>query len=162
MGNFFHLSASFCAALALVSRWHFEDNRSSGVITGGALCRLPRATVTTWRSRVRLSRIFRRDRGTKCPGTRGSPSRGSVDGREKERSRGVVGDKKRKKEGETLEIPRHMLDGTSSLPSGRSRGTSPPSPAAHPPSPPILPHSAAVAEKFKFTHRLPRVCFSNL
>lgn len=156
MGNFFHLSMSVCAIRASFVAAGFEDNRSPNVITGGVLCHWG-----CYRDHVALvpPRVSRRTKA-KFHGAafRATTSRRREKKKENGRGRGKALPPTSQKE--SLEIPRHMLHGTSRLltwPHSRN--------ICHPLarltlSPSSL-HAAAV-EKFKFTHRLPRVCFSNL
>lgn len=112
-----------------------------------------RATMTTWRPRVRFAAHFGGTRA-KFSGTRLSPVPGDdVAGSRRER-KGNGGGREQKKENPSkfraicsMALPDYHPGALEEHP---------------PPSSPVLPHSAAVAEKFKFTHRLPRVCFSNL
>jgi len=72
MGNFFHLSVSFCVVRA---GFAVTFRGQSIVRCNYRWCTMPfsRATVTTWRSRVRFAAHFGRTRA-KFPGTRRSDS----------------------------------------------------------------------------------------
>lgn len=145
MGNFFHLSVCRFAAKR-VSRWRFEGQ--SIVQCNYWWCVMPFSRAT--KAHVAFSCSFRRIfRKNKKFGLRFRVRD------EKERKRpaevGGGGDKKG--------VPRNSASYArwhfqTTKPSVLEERPSPPAP--------VLPHSAAVAEKFKFTHRLPRVCFSNL
>lgn len=115
---------SFCAVGLLVSRFRcFGDNRSPNVITNSALDRSAVLPSSWQRSRVRFiahlrkyeSEVFRK-RDPPVPGD------GSAMRKKGKRTAEVGLGREKKKE--SLEISRHMLDGTSRLSPERTRGTS--------------------------------------
>lgn len=108
------------------------------------------ATMTTWHSRVRFVTHFGGERERSFPETRLFGRRLGSATRKKGKRTAEVGDKKRIPRNSASYARWHFQTTTRAY----SRNV-------HHPAP-VLPHSAAVAEKFKFTHRLPRVCFSNL
>lgn len=158
IGNFFHLSVSFCAvrfgfAVAFRGQSIARCNYRWWRYAVQPVC----ATTTTWRSRVRFAAHFGGTRDRSSSETRlflsSVPGDGSANPRRERKGngRGARG------RGQKKSVSRN------SAPYARwhfqtTRGSFPPLPLL----PSVLPRSAAVAEKFKFTHRLPRVCFSNL
>lgn len=110
MGNFFHLSMSVCAIRASFVAAGFEDNRSPNVITGGVLCHWG-----CYRDHVALvsPRVFRRTRAK----FHGAAFRATTEKKGKKRKTDGKGGRpfSPTPQKESLEIPRHMLHGTSRL-----------------------------------------------